>query len=220
MVTPDVASQAKMVVVCQLCENMYTKSRNLKRHLNECHNSNAKLFTCVELNCAYSSKRRSNVVQHLERVHNYTKQASRTILIKAKGRVENVLSSGYYSNVTSDGLTDVSDDDDVLDMVRELDFLLDNLGNDIPEADDSFIDQLLEDTGNSAVNSAEDVLDDHGVKWSCNKSTASKKTKRLQTRRKGRLILPKLLRRMSASSLLTFALPSKLRRLATRTFIY
>jgi len=82
-------------------------------------------------------------------VHNYTKQASRTILIKAKRRVENVLSSGYYCNVTSDGMTDVIDDDDVLDMVKELDFLLDNLGNEIPEADYSFIDKLLEDTANN-----------------------------------------------------------------------
>jgi len=185
-----------MVVVCKLCEKMYTKSRNLKRHLNECYNSNAKLFTCVELNCAYSSKRRSNVVQHLERVHNYTKQASRTILIKAKGRVENDLSSGYYSNVRSDGITDFSDDDEVLNMVKELDFLLDNLGNEIPEADDSFIDKLLGDTGNSAVTSAEDVLDNQGDKSSCNMSTAARKTQRLQTRRHRRLVLSKLLRRV------------------------
>jgi len=50
-----------------------------------------------------------------------------------------LVSSEYYSNVTSDGMTDVSDNDDVLDMVKELDSLLDNLGNEIPEADDSFI---------------------------------------------------------------------------------
>jgi len=65
-------------------------------------------------------------------------------------------------------MTDVNDDDDVLDMMKELDSLLDNLGNEIPEADDSFIEKLLEDPGNSAVTSAEDVIDEQGDKSSCN----------------------------------------------------
>jgi len=117
-------------------------------------------------------------------------------------------------------MADVSDDDDVLDMVTELDFLLDKLGNEIPETDDSLIDKLLEDTSNSAVTSAEDVIDKQGDKSSCNMSTAARSTQRSQTRCHIRLVLPKLLRRMAASSLLTLTLPSKLQRLATRTFIY
>jgi len=67
----------------------------------------------------------------------------------AKGNVKHVLSYGFFSDSTSDGITDVSDDDEVLDMVKELDDLL-NTYSDILERDSDFIEQLLEDTANSA----------------------------------------------------------------------
>jgi len=67
----------------------------------------------------------------------------------AKGNVKNVLSYGFFSDSTSDGITDVSDDDEVLDMVTELDDVL-NTYSDISEGNSDFIEQLLEDTVNSA----------------------------------------------------------------------
>ena len=67
----------------------------------------------------------------------------------AKGNVKNDLSYGFFSDSTSDGITDVRDDDEVLDMVKELDDLF-NTYSDILERDSDFIEQLLEDTANSA----------------------------------------------------------------------
>jgi len=56
--------------------------------------------------------------------------------------------NGFFSDYTSDGITEVSDDDGILDMIKELDELLNYTytNNSIPEGDIAFIKHLLEET--------------------------------------------------------------------------
>ena len=183
---------------CDVCNRCFTKARNLKRHNKEQH-FNSKLFLCSVKNCAKTFKRRSNFTQHLEKKHHYDKSESRQTTIKAKPKPRNLLTSGVYSDI-SDVYSDVSSDDEILDLVKELDEYLDSY---VPvEVTDSFIDDLLEETGNSTG----DVI-------------MLAPPQRRQRRRR-RLILPKLLYRLCKSQLRHQASPRNLIRLITRSFLF
>lgn len=129
---------------CEVCKRKFTKARNVKRHVNEQHFEHM-LFLCEE--CQSTFKRKSNLTQHLERKHSYTKEKARSACIKLKPILPNLTRNGFNSDIRIH--TDISKNDEILDLVKELDDLLDSY---IPEeTSKSFIDDLLEATGNSTA---------------------------------------------------------------------
>ena len=111
----------------------------------------------------------------------------------------NILSSDVYSDI-SIAFSEFSSDDEVLDLVKEL---YDYLNSYIPvEITDSFIDNILEETGNSTGDA---IMPAPPAR---------------QRRRLRQLILPKLLHRVCASQLLRLVIPRNMRRLVTRTSLY
>lgn len=179
---------------CDVCQRDFTKARNVKRHVEEQHTNN-KYFVCCENKCKTSFKRRSNLSQHLEKKHGYSKMKAKSASIKSKPRTKNVMSSGFYSDI-SNTYSEISTDDEVLDLVKELDEILDIY---IPEdTSNSFVDDLLEATGNSYADS----------------SLVTETQYLRQVRRRRRRHIPKLRRHLSRTHLLRLTLPRNLRRFA------
>jgi hypothetical protein len=96
--------------------------------------------------CNTTFKRRSNLTQHQKKKHHFSKEDARSTCIKVKPKMPSFISNGFYSDI-SHNYSDVSSDDEVLDLVQELYSYLDTY---IPEdVSNTFIDDLLDATGNS-----------------------------------------------------------------------
>ena len=98
-----------MTHVCDFCGHGYKYKRNLKRHINEKH-LQTEHWQCEIENCNKTFQRRSFLCEHLCNVHKLSRECARKICITT----ERVISKGQ-----SEYLSDVSEDDTVLDLLEE-----------------------------------------------------------------------------------------------------
>ena len=125
-----------MVHVCDTCGKLYTKKRNLKRHVAESHVV-VKYWNCSEPGCKSKFVRRSYYVSHLERYHKFSKKDARVTAIKSTQNCP----PKDIKDVKRGDTEDVSDDDSVLDLVEEIDNI-----EDVPLMDTrDFVDLVLGD---------------------------------------------------------------------------
>ena len=137
--------------LCLICDSTFTKKSNLYRHRAEQHG--VKMLRCHV--CEKLFKRRSNLRRHLEIRHTFSKKESLEFSIRAGMLSKNPLSHSALSPVSSDGhLSNVSEDDEVLDLIQELD----DLPLQIPDYNNNIVDTLLEDTGNSTLNDTPEFI--------------------------------------------------------------
>ncbi|KAF9892830.1 copper-binding transcription factor [Aspergillus nanangensis] len=63
---------------CKYHHRGFPTQKELERHFNDRHDSNAPLLECEFENCGYTSKRRSNLNQHMEKLHDWKYNRTRT----------------------------------------------------------------------------------------------------------------------------------------------
>lgn len=87
---------------CKYADLGLPTEKELDRHMNDKHNSTAKMYKC--LYCEFSTKRESNCKQHMEKKHNWTYQRSKgkdkAVDLSTTSR-SNEAASGYASVLPS-----------------------------------------------------------------------------------------------------------------------
>ena len=63
---------------CKFASMGWPTEKELQRHHNDVHSSKPQIFTCLYQGCPYTSKRESNLKQHMEKTHGYHYVRSRS----------------------------------------------------------------------------------------------------------------------------------------------
>ena len=179
--------EKEMVYHCDVCNKLFTKRRNLSKHVNETH-MKQNVWICTMKDCDKTFSRRSNLHVHLQNIHKLSSAKARDDCIRAKRQGRKAECSAVYSDISQDEMqtnqySDISDDDSILDMIAEasdllqcptetganyLDQFIDPSGDDLDYIDDVVIEPEEigadndgeadnEDVGNQSTDSDESV---------------------------------------------------------------
>ena len=129
--------------VCDICNREYKYKKNLKRHLQEKHSPTFEYWNCTEAGCSSKFIRKGYLFKHLHMIHHLSENTARRKAIDAQ-RGDIPQQQQYYE--------DISDDDTVLDLIRDLGEFSDN-------GEKFDVDNYLSSDGNNDQESQNNLSD-------------------------------------------------------------